>query len=93
MTYYISQGRAKAPIRISGQLCCRGSGCTMEGTQIVWCPSIPYPANRTPAYRHNIASQSWWPTVWTIWDYLRSLPGLCASSRGQITKKSYDNLM
>ena len=27
----------------------------MEGTQIVWCPSIPYPANRTPAYRHNIA--------------------------------------
>ena len=26
----------------------------MEGTQIVWCPSIPYPANRTPAYRHNI---------------------------------------
>jgi len=53
---------------------------TMEGAQIVWCPCIPHPANRKPAYRHNIACQSWWPTVWTIWDYLRSPPGLCAGS-------------
>jgi len=47
------------------------------------CPSIPHPANRTPAYhryRHNIASQSWWPTFWTIWDYFRSPPWLCAGS-------------
>ena len=52
----------------------------MEGAQIVWCPSIPHAANRTPAYRHNIASQSWLPTVWTIWDYFRSPPGLCSGS-------------